>query len=213
MKLSASILTASTEGHRACRKTANWWCPDFKNHLVPSLQQSVWRYVRNTNSRLWKCLQALLSLSILQLEHFMAQAVWNRYCGQQHKYWICQESWHCVQHICNCNLAPTRSNSKQPLRNNIFFPPPFLFLKKLRESLFRWLSAPRSCILTDWELTSTCTCTCTHTALENIAAAAHVPPGWVGFSHSLLQHLVSNFRRERVFLQQYDKLLFPLRSY
>lgn len=136
MKLSASILTASTEGHRACRKTADWWCPDFENPLVPSLQQSVWRYVRNTNPRLWKHLQALLSLSILQLEHFMAQAVWNRYCGQQHKYWICQESWHCFQHICNCNLAPTRSNSKQPLRNNIFFPSPFLFFEETqRKSL------------------------------------------------------------------------------
>jgi len=125
--------------------------PRFWNRLVPSLQQSVWTYARNTNLRLCQHLQALLTLSVLQAEHFMAQAVWNRYCGQQHKYWICQESWHCVQHICNCNLAPTRSNSKQPLRNNIFSPSLVLFLKKLRESLFRWLSAPRCCIQPDWE--------------------------------------------------------------
>lgn len=164
-------------------------------------------YVRNTNLRLCQHLQALLPLSVLQPEHFMAQAVWNRYCGQQHKYCICQESWHCVQHICNCNLAPTRSNSKQSLRNSIFFFPPFLFLKKL----FRWLSAPHSCILTDWELTPVCTCT--HTAVENLTDAAHAPAGKLGFSHSLLQHLVNNLRRKSVFLQQCGKLLFPLQSY
>lgn len=92
----------------------------------------------------------------------MAQAVWNRYCGQQHKRWICQESWHCVQHICNCNLAPTRSNSKQPLRNNIFFfsSPPFLFLKKLRE-----VSSDDSVLLipASWQTGNSPLCACAPT--------------------------------------------------
>lgn len=55
-------------------------------------------------------------------QNTMAQAVWNRYCGQQHKYWIDQESWCSIQHICNCNLPLPEAIPSNHFKTRFFSP-------------------------------------------------------------------------------------------
>lgn len=76
-------------------------------------------------------------------QNAMAQAVWNRYCGQQHRYWIDQESWCSIQHICNCNLPLPEAIPSNHFKT-IFFSLSLSIFKET-QSLSRWLSAPRCC--------------------------------------------------------------------
>lgn len=191
------------------KRTANWWCPDFKIAWSPRYSNQCER-TQGT--------QTQGSVSICKL------------CSRSQSYrqntlWLKLSEIDTVDSSTNTEFVKRADTAfstsviaiwplPEVIPSNhlgtIFFSP---FLSIFKETQRKCLQmTQRSSLLHPTRLRSRHICARTHTQLKNRAAAAHVPAGEVGSSQSLLWHLLNNFRRKSVFLQQSGKPLFPLQS-